>query len=94
MNPQKIIDHIKKYINQYKICDAHIGILDDKIHELGVCYAGCDGYQIDTDGRLYPCSYVVRDSEFCIGDVENGFDENKIVEINSISRRLCWVREL
>ena len=81
------IKMIKKYINQYKICDAHIGILDDKIHELGVCYAGCDGYQIDTDGRLYPCSYVVRDSEFCIGDVENGFDENKIVEINSINKK-------
>lgn len=81
------VEKIRLYIEEHRIRDAYIGILEKKIHELGVCEVGCDGYQIDSDGKLYPCSYVVRDMDFCIGDVKNGFDENKILQINSLNRR-------
>lgn len=67
--------------------DTIIGILDDTIKEKGKCYVGCDGTNISVDGRLYPCTYVVGESEFCIGDVFSGIDEEAVKRIDCINMK-------
>lgn len=76
---------IREYLNVNKITDATIGMLHDEPHRYSPCRFGCDGYQIDVDGRVYPCTYVVREPEYCVGSIDAGFDEKKISEINRIS---------
>lgn len=70
-----------------------IGTLDETPQEKGRCVVGCDGYQVNTDGFIYPCTYVVGKNEFCIGNVFNGFDQEKIDKLNRISDRSTEVCE-
>lgn len=41
------------------------------------CGAGKSGAFVDTDGQLYPCAHFIGKTDHAIGDVENGFDEEK-----------------
>ncbi|MEW6182196.1 MAG: radical SAM protein [Bacillota bacterium] len=49
------------------------------------CYAGADHsyFVIGPDANLYPCSYVVNQPEFRIGNILEGFDDEKIMRIYS-----------
>lgn len=64
-----------------------IGLIDDPIIKKGKCYVGCDGTNISVDGKLYPCTYVVGEKEFCIGDVFTGVDNDIVDKINCINTK-------
>lgn len=46
------------------------------------CAGGMGTYNIDFDGKLYPCTYTVGDDRYCIGNIINGVDKSRI-------ERLC-----
>jgi len=56
----------------------------------------CDGcinsFHIAVDGNLYPCIYVVDDSEFCMGNIYDGIHQeilNKYNKINLMPVSVC-----
>lgn len=78
--------YIKKF---YNTCEPKtlIGLIDDPISPKGKCYVGCDGSNVSVDGKLYSCTYVVGEKEYCIGDVCSGTDEEKIGTINCLNKK-------
>ena len=61
-----------------------VGILDEEITEKGKCVVGRDGYQITPEGDLYPCSLIVGQEEYCIGNVFDGIDTIKVKNLNTL----------
>lgn len=51
----------------------------------GKCDGGRSSINIYPNGKLYPCTLVVGNEEFCIGNIYNGVDTKKIDEILSYS---------
>lgn len=51
--------------------------------KLSPCRAGLDARQftVAADGRLFPCSFVVNDENFVVGDVKAGFDKERLEEV-------------
>lgn len=87
----KLYEQLKKiqvYRNEHMIDDLFLGILDETIKERGKCIVGCDGYQISVDGTLYPCILVMQQQEYCIGDIYNGMDKEKIEMINRLNHKV------
>lgn len=78
---------IKEYITEKNIYDANVSVTNPQIEVRGICQVGCDGYQIDCHGDIYSCTYVVGRKEFCIGNVETGFDQNVIDSINHLCHK-------
>lgn len=78
---------IREYLRENMLIDVKVAGLNVKITEKEACRVGCDGYQIDADGKIYSCVFVVREPYYCIGDIENGFDEEKIAELNRIGEK-------
>lgn len=44
----------------------------DNFNKLGRCSGGITEINIDTEGDLYPCTYVCGDEEFLIGSIKDG----------------------
>ncbi len=64
-----------------------IGLINDTISAKGKCYVGCDGSNISVYGKLYPCTYVMGDPDYCIGDVFGGIDEDAVNRINCLNKK-------
>ena len=75
---------VKSYLKEKGLSEDIIGGFEKNYREMTPCKACCSGFQIDADGKLYSCTYVVREPEYCIGDIEKGFDEEKIAQLNKI----------
>ena len=65
------------------------------------CGAGLGLFSIGPDGHLYLCQRFTGQDKFCMGDIFNGFDQNKLetfrdqAEIsNKADCRQCWVRTI
>ncbi len=66
--------------------NIHIGLLDKKQYKVkGRCLGGYREVNIDADGKIYPCTLAVGNSEFCIGDIISGIDEVARENINKYS---------
>ena len=78
---------LQKHREKKQIKDVRIGILDDTVKEKGKCVVGCDGYQISSDGKLYPCLLVADNPYYCIGDIYSGLDYKAINKINKINQK-------
>jgi uncharacterized protein len=81
------LKRVKKYVKNNLSEDLIIGIIDNPIEKNGQCIVGCDGYQIGTDGKIYPCTYVVNQPEYIIGDVFNGIDNAAVKKINCLNNK-------
>jgi uncharacterized protein len=67
---------LKKYVRGRK--DLLVSIIDtDLYHFKGRCGGGRTSIQIYPDGKLYPCTIVTGNNDFCIGDIYSGIDINK-----------------
>lgn len=73
---------VEEYRNQNGRNDLIIGILDTPIKRIGHCVIGEDGFQIYSDGKIYPCTYSVGKKEYVIGTLEDGIDQNSIQCLN------------
>lgn len=56
----------------------NISILEKDYHENCTCKGGISNFHIYVNGLLYPCSFVVNEKQFCIGDIWNGLNRKKI----------------
>ncbi len=65
-----------------------IGLLRDNTSRLknGCCNPRNCAINISAAGELYPCSYTVGNRAYCLGDILNGVDEDKIDEIINLSK--------
>ena len=42
------------------------------------CHLGMRQMPVDTDGKIYACTQFIGDEKFCLGDVFNGLDREKV----------------
>ena len=61
--------------------EIRINLLDKNLTEYSSCKGGITSVNIDTDGRLYPCTAAVGKDEYIIGDVKKGINKNRVKEI-------------
>lgn len=51
------------------------------------CSGGKDSIHIDAEGLIYPCYLAVGNEEFCIGNISDGINQNRVEELYQISLR-------
>lgn len=83
---KKIVDYIVR--NKLEsIID--IGLIDTVKCKTRNSY--CDGgittFTIDTSGKIYPCILCNGNNQYCIGDVKDGIDEEKLAYIHTFDRK-------
>lgn len=67
--------------------NLHIGMLEKaKYRRKSSCCPGMT-LNIDTQGDIYPCVYVVGEVRFKMGNVIDGIDKEKLSEINHINNK-------
>lgn len=88
-------NHIEIYTNEIKkIQNFKERINDDEFlppiptkntfNIKGPCRGGYGSYNIDCNGKVYPCTYVVGNEKYCIGTVKDGIDEKKLKDLVEI----------
>ena len=60
----------------------NIMIIGDKKMRKSRCSGGINNYHIYIDGKVYPCSFVVNNKEFLIGNVVDGINSKKVAELS------------
>ncbi|AKG34959.1 radical SAM/SPASM domain-containing protein [Paenibacillus durus] len=70
-----------------------IGMVDGyQRKEMGECDGGKTTINIDPSGNLFPCTYLVGQPDYIIGDVRLGIDDGKLREFHvpsSIDNEVC-----
>lgn len=91
---KKEISDIKEKISDRSIVDSTIPM---KSHPGGPCVPGFQRPFVNAYGKLFPCERVSETAEYmCIGNLDDGFDMNRIKEMLNIGRltedncRNCW----
>ncbi len=76
---------IRSYIlkNNYK--NVKVRMLE-QFQPLNHCTAGSYYYSIDVKGNIYPCTAIVGKTEYIIGNVVDGVDDEKF---NQVKRMIC-----
>lgn len=75
---------VKQYVAKNNIQGIRLNEIEDTFSELAKCTA-CESYfNFDTDGSIYPCSFVVGNRNFVVGNVGTGLIPEKIDYINKI----------
>ncbi len=85
----------KKIAEFYKECfykkDAfYLSYIDDKISS-GIkgekkkpCHMGRGQFNVDVEGKIYPCSQFVGKEEYCLGDTEKGlYNIKRVLDIST-----------
>lgn len=78
-----------------RIYDDKSGI-PSRWHHNGQCIPGVQRLFVDTRGVFFPCEKIIEDETLSIGNLENGFDLNKIKEFMNIGKisedecKNCW----
>lgn len=81
---QTKIDELQSIVKELEDMELHnILLLGDKEMKSSSCGGGITSYHIYSDGSIYPCSFVVNNSEFCIGNIHNGINKQKLQELIS-----------
>lgn len=71
---KKQLEKSKEYVVRENK-EVHISLLEKfPLKKLGKCSGGIDSFHIDPEGILYPCALAVGETDFVIGNVENGID--------------------
>ncbi len=70
--------------------------IPEEWHHNGQCIPGVQRVFVDINGVFYPCEKITEDLTYAIGDVDNGFNVEKIKEILNIGKltendcKNCW----
>lgn len=66
--------------------DVDISIIEELKHKksLGGCIPSCN---INFDGNIYPCTYVVGNGNYRMGNVKDGLDQNVYQNVISIGKK-------
>lgn len=80
----------------YSRIDKHNRLLE-KFHHGGPCMPGIARLFVTVDGKFFPCERVSEtNSEYCIGDINSGFDYTKMEELLNLGKitqnecKKCW----
>ena len=71
-------------------------VIPENWHPNGQCIAGVNRLFINTYGVFYPCEKVLEHPIFSIGNLYDGFDESKVVEMTNLGKinedacASCW----
>lgn len=81
---QEQFKKVKQYIAENNIEGVRLYEIENTFSELSRC-AACESYfNFDIDGSIYPCSFVVGNRDFVVGNVVTGLLPEKIDYINKI----------
>ena len=67
-----------------------------KGHPGGPCVPGLHRFFVDVDGNFYPCERITEDAAFQVGNLDTGFDLEKVEKIINVGRCTkeeclnCW----
>ena len=67
-----------------------------KGHPGGPCVPGVHRFFVDVDGNFYPCERITEDAAFQVGNLDTGFDLDKVEKIINVGRCTkeecldCW----
>ena len=64
--------------------DEDIEIPGEGRRPKGACRGGFGTYNINSDGRIYPCTYTVGNEKYCIGDLASGLDQERLNELQKM----------
>jgi uncharacterized protein len=80
----------KEYVRCYPLTAL------DKIHNgipvIKPCSALNNRCAFSPDGKIYPCDVLMYE-DYCIGNIENGFDEKRIRELEKVNQDDSWCYE-
>lgn len=79
------IEELKRFKNEQN--DEEIEIPGTRKVAHGLCHGGYGSYNIDCDGRVYPCTYTVGNRKYCIGDIYTGIDTKKLDVLKEMYNR-------
>ncbi len=79
---------IKKYIEDNEYGDVIISyVTESEFTRKGECSGGVESFHFLPDGKIYPCSMTVGDSEWVIGHTDTGLCNEKIEELQRINKK-------
>ncbi len=76
---------VRSYIREKGITGVNIDAISCEFAKLGKCTAGNDYYSIDVFGKIYPCTVLVGDDDWIIGDLVHGIDSEQIRRIEAVN---------
>lgn len=102
--------HLASLVEKYTFSQNEFFLLQNNLnknnllpsvwHHNGQCIPGIQRVFIDTYGMLFPCEKITEDKTFCIGNIDSGFDVNKVINILNIGKlteaecKKCWAGRL
>lgn len=98
-NSNYLLDYAERRFNYSKDEDAYSNkaTIPSKWHHKGPCIPSIKSLFVDVDGSFYPCEGFLALPELAIGNIENGFDREKIISYLNIGQideggcKSCWL---
>ncbi|MNW31277.1 hypothetical protein D3C74_81870 [compost metagenome] len=87
---------ITTYLHNHKTSiSLDVGFINDAPNKTknSACDGGTGTLTIDTDGKLYPCTFANGIEEFCIGDIFEGIHASRLAAIHAEDDRVIEVCE-
>ena len=80
---------IKRYLNEKERDDVFVGwVSKSLIAKKGDCTGGVTNFHILPNGDIYPCSMVVGEQEWLIGNTSKGLDSDRIQLIQELNKKV------
>lgn len=73
-----VYNELQQRLTQEEYDDVEINNVFSAELKKRKCEGGINGFQINADGNLYPCTYTVGDKEYVCGSVFKGIDKKQI----------------
>ena len=78
------LKRVKQYVQTNNIEGVSLYDIENTFSELSKCTA-CESYfNFDVDGLIYPCSFVVGQQDFVVGNAASGLLTEKLAYINKV----------
>lgn len=80
---EKQLHKIFEYQKKMSMLNPQISLIDKNscIKRVGRCFGGINEVYISCEGLLYPCTYTMNNTKYCIGDIWKGIDKKKQMEL-------------
>ena len=75
---ESVYKELQKKLTQEEYDDVEINNVFRTELKKRKCEGGINGFQINANGNLYPCTYMVGDIEYACGSVFKGIDDKQI----------------
>ncbi len=76
---KKQLHKLNEYQRTLQPQNVQISLLDESffLKKVGRCFGGLNEINISCDGLLYPCTYTMNNTKYCIGNIWEGIDTKK-----------------